>query len=146
MAYARPAPDRPRGAAVKAYWLEPRKRRRGDREPGLGLTPYSVEQADPDPRPWRDVGIKRGAALSRPLFVVTEHFRAPSVSNVPARFLPGRCARSFVPRGGFRAGRLAVRSLNVARPSGRHGRFPAQPLCLIDRSPALSAKFMTWNA
>jgi hypothetical protein len=64
MAYARPAPDRPRGAAVKAYWLEPRNRRRGDREPGLGLTPYSVEQADPDPRPWRDVGIKRGAAIS----------------------------------------------------------------------------------
>ena len=27
MAYARPAPDRPRGAAVKAYWLEPRNRR-----------------------------------------------------------------------------------------------------------------------
>lgn len=64
MAYARPAPDRPRGAAVKAYWLEPRNRRRGDREPGPGLTPYSVEQMDPDPRPWRDVGIKRGAAIS----------------------------------------------------------------------------------
>ena len=56
------APDRPRGAAVKAYWLEPRNERRSRREPGPGLTPYSVEQMDPDPQPWRDVGIKRGAA------------------------------------------------------------------------------------
>jgi hypothetical protein len=38
-------------------------------------TPYSVEQADPDPRPWRDVGIARSfarvgdsrGAIGRPL-------------------------------------------------------------------------------
>ena len=77
MAYARPAPDRPRGAAVKAYWLEPRNRRRGDREPGPGLTPYSVEQADPDPRPWRDVGIKRGAAISAMAAICAQRTAGP---------------------------------------------------------------------
>ena len=90
MAYARPAPDRPRGAAVKAYWLEPRKRRRGDREPGLGLTPYSVEQADPDRRPRRGVVSSTAQAwggLRPPSFGRNGTFRAPSVKG---RRSPGR--------------------------------------------------------
>ena len=41
-----PRPTDPRGAAVKAYWLEGEIGAATIERPGLGLTPYSVEQAD----------------------------------------------------------------------------------------------------
>ena len=98
-------------------------------------TPYSVEQADPDPRPRRDVGIKRGTAFWR-----IGTFRTPSGSNVLARFLSGWCARSFAPRGDSR-GAIGRPTPERCSSSGRTAGSPHQPLCQIDRAPSASANF-----
>jgi hypothetical protein len=90
-------------------------------------TPYSVEQADPDPRPRRDVGIKRGTAFWR----IGHSGRHPDLMFLRA-FSPAG-ARALSPRVGIRAGRLAVRSLNVARPAG------AQPVRRINLYVKLTA-------
>ena len=57
------------------------------------------------------------SSLKPPSFCRNGTFRAPSVSNVPARFLPGRCACSFASRGGILREAIGVQPLNVAHPA-----------------------------
>jgi hypothetical protein len=113
-----PRPTGPRGAAVKAYG-EGEIGTAAIESPVTGLTPYSVEQADPDPRPWRDVRIKRGAALS-----VSGH----SGRRLPSRKFLTACGIDHICRGC----REMARSLSdirsptlsiVCEPCKRRGRY-----------------------
>jgi len=116
-------------AVSKQFAPEPSRRRSLAGRAGAHpcSTPYSVEQADPGPRPRHDVGIKRGTAFWR-----IGTFRTPSGSNVLARFLSGWCARSFAPRGDSR-GAIGRPIPDVARPAG------AQPVRRINLYVKLTA-------
>jgi hypothetical protein len=94
------------------------------------LDPYSVEQADPDPRRRRGVGIKRGTAFWR-----IGTFRTPSGSNVPLRAFSPAGARALfrLAWGGILREAISIRSFKVARPAG------AQPVRRINLYVKLTA-------
>jgi hypothetical protein len=112
----RPAPG---GAAVKAYLGEREIGTAAIESPVSRSDAFSVEQADPDPRPWRDVGIKRGAAIS-----VSGH----SGRRLPSRRFLTACGIDHIFCGCREMARSpwqmsALRRSIVCEPCKRRGRY-----------------------